>query len=428
MAETDVPALAPSASLRAAAIGAAMDEADMETLSASSTPVSTPAFGFHMPALGSAGAGMVLLNLSAALFGTNQAVIRSIVDAAGDAGAALSPAALTAARFDVAALLFAPVALGAAAREVRAGRAATLAAAAELGAYLYAGYAMQAAGLAHTTASMGAFTSAATVLTVPILAATAGRDVPKATWPAAAAAAAGICLLATDGGGSAHDLSGDLMCVASALAFGLHKFRTGDISPSLKSASSSELVGMQLLVVAFLSSGGLSIEVHDQFLRAGGVPLWMVADACDAVESLWAPLAYISVVTTAFTLWIEVFALKSVSAPLAAIIYAAEPIWGAAVAAGFLGETLGTAGFGGAAMVMAGTAYAQMAPKEAGDGAGAVAALTESPMESPSAMVACTVAACVVDSEQPAEGDSKDGSEESRPAATVAAALEGVSA
>ena len=76
VAETDVPALAPSASLRAAAIGAAMDEADMETLSASSTP----AFGFHMPALGSAGAGMVLLNLSAALFGTNQAVIRSIVD------------------------------------------------------------------------------------------------------------------------------------------------------------------------------------------------------------------------------------------------------------------------------------------------------------------------------------------------------------
>ena len=36
--------------------------------------------------------------------------------------------------------------------------------------------------------------------------------------------------------------------------------------------------------------------------------------------------------------WIEMNALKEVSAPVAAIIYSAEPLWGAGLAWGILGE------------------------------------------------------------------------------------------
>jgi hypothetical protein len=35
----------------------------------------------------------------------------------------------------------------------------------------------------------------------------------------------------------------------------------------------------------------------------------------------WAAIAYMGLATTAFTLWVEMHALKNVSAPLAALIY-----------------------------------------------------------------------------------------------------------
>ena len=69
--------------------------------------------------------------------------------------------------------------------------------------------------------------------------------------------------------------------------------------------------------------------------------------------------------TTALTLWLEVVALKDVSATLAAITYSAEPVWGALFAYQVLGDRFGTYGYLGAAMVVCSCLVAQVG----GDGA-----------------------------------------------------------
>jgi drug/metabolite transporter (DMT)-like permease len=65
--------------------------------------------------------------------------------------------------------------------------------------------------------------------------------------------------------------------------------------------------------------------------------------------------------TTAFTLSVEMHALKDVSAPLAALIYTAEPLWGALFAWVLLGERWGPSGWLGAALIVGSCLAAQLA-------------------------------------------------------------------
>ncbi len=79
-----------------------------------------------------------------------------------------------------------------------------------------------------------------------------------------------------------------------------------------------------------------------------------------AAEGLpWPALAFMGLATTAFTLSVEMHALKSVSSPLAALIYTAEPLWGALFAWVLLGERWGPTGWAGAALIIASTLAAQ---------------------------------------------------------------------
>ncbi len=73
----------------------------------------------------------------------------------------------------------------------------------------------------------------------------------------------------------------------------------------------------------------------------------------------WAALAFMGLGTTAFTLWVEMHALKDVSAPLAALIYTAEPLWGALFAWVLLGERWGPTGWAGAALIIGSSLAAQ---------------------------------------------------------------------
>ncbi len=75
----------------------------------------------------------------------------------------------------------------------------------------------------------------------------------------------------------------------------------------------------------------------------------------------WPALAFMGLATTAFTLSVEMHALKAVSSPLAALIYTAEPLWGALFAWVLLGERWGATGWAGAALIIASTLAAQFA-------------------------------------------------------------------
>jgi drug/metabolite transporter (DMT)-like permease len=64
--------------------------------------------------------------------------------------------------------------------------------------------------------------------------------------------------------------------------------------------------------------------------------------------------------TTSFTLWIEFLALKNVSASTCALIYTAEPLWGALFAWHFMGDRWGPAGWLGATLVVGASVGSQL--------------------------------------------------------------------
>ena len=98
------------------------------------------------------------------------------------------------------------------------------------------------------------------------------------------------------------------------------------------------------------------------FRAAGGTP---VLDALAAIPETaaslpWIPLVYMGFVTTSFTLWIEFLALQNVSASMCALIYTAEPLWGAMFAWTIMGDRWGPAGWIGAALIVGASAGSQL--------------------------------------------------------------------
>jgi drug/metabolite transporter (DMT)-like permease len=161
----------------------------------------------------------------------------------------------------------------------------------------------------------------------------------------------GVSLLTTSGG---DPNLGDAVCVLSAVLFGVHKWRSETITSRVKDTAA--LVALQLAVL-----GGSSILL--------AVP--EAADAITAAPSLsalvhstsaltWLEIVFMGVGTTALTLWIEMDSLKEVSAPLAALIYSAEPLWGAAFAWVLLDERWGAQGWVGAVLIVSASLASQL--------------------------------------------------------------------
>ena len=223
----------------------------------------------------------------------------------------------------------------------------------ELGAWLLLGYSAQSVGVAHTTAGHAAFTTTFTVLTVPLIAGLRGRRIPASTWAAGAAAVLGVALL--DWGGEGLAVSGgDLLCIASAMVFGVHTVRMEEATTRFPDRS-QELAALQIAVVAL---GSVLWEAPELLAvaREGGAGL-----AGFAADLPWALGVYMGVATTALTLWMEARAMKVVSAPMAALIYSSEPLWGAGLSFLVLGERWGPAGGAGAALILAASLGSQIA-------------------------------------------------------------------
>lgn len=288
--------------------------------------------------------GMLLLNLGAALFGSNQVVIKTTESS-------VSPGALSALRFIIAAAFFAPDMLkGLKDKELRSG-------AVELGFWLFGGYTAQAIGLFSTTAARGAFTGTFTVLAVPILVGLSGRRVATTTWIAALIAIGGVGLLTTSG---TEANVGDLWCILSAILFGVHKWRSEETTAKFPDQT-KELVGLQIWVIMLASCVYCAPELVGHLQQSG-----LEGVLTSAMSLPWLALAFMGLGTTGLTLLIEMEALKEVSAPLAALIYTAEPLWGALFAYYALGERWGPTGWVGAALIVSSSLMAQFAGDEAG--------------------------------------------------------------
>lgn len=161
---------------------------------------------------------------------------------------------------------------------------------------------------------------------------------------------AGVSLLTTAGG--APNL-GDAVCVASAILFGVHKWRSECVTTAVPDTTA--LVTLQLTVLA-LASIVLAVPEFSQNVSSAG----LMPTLAQAPNLPWLDILFMGVGTTALTLWIEMDALKEVSAPLAALIYTAEPLWGAGFAWVLLDERWGAQGWVGAAVIVLASLSAQL--------------------------------------------------------------------
>jgi drug/metabolite transporter (DMT)-like permease len=297
---------------------------------------------------------ILLLNMVAVLWGTQHAVIKTVVEDS-DAGP------FTLLRFGLAALLASPYTPGLAkfggnaqntvdeslsittADDKSASVATTWRWGAEMGFWMFLGFAFQAVGLGSTTAQRSGFLLYLNVKFVPFLARILlGREISGATWISALTAFTGTALLAYgsgsggNGGAYSFDLNaGDLWSIAAAAASAMFILRLERASSEV--ADAAQLNAACLWVVTLLAAiwtvggqgGGPVADFHP----------W--ADVSSIIYQHPLEMIYLSGVTTAFANWIQAKAQRDVSAERASVIYAMDPVYGAAFSYLLLGETLG---------------------------------------------------------------------------------------
>ena len=291
--------------------------------------------------------GVLFMNLAALLFGSNQVVIKQVTDTGLDDFTQMFL------RFGIASFMLLPFVY----KGVRSPQGTQMAAASfQLGSLLAIGYLLQIIGIDGTTAARGALTSTFTVLSVPVFANLSGQRVPWYTWPASLMGVVGVALLTNSGGDPTY---ADALCVLSATVFGYHMHVSGVVAPKFEDQE-LPFVAMQLGVVGveagIFKLGEIIFESH----RGGPDLATVIANIPDTAGDIpWAPLVYMGVVTTALTLYVEFIAFQSIPASLAALIYTAEPLWGAAFAWQFMGDRWGGIGWVGAGMIVCATVGSQ---------------------------------------------------------------------
>ena len=292
--------------------------------------------------------GVMAMNLAAVLFGSNQVVIKQVADAGCDDFTQLFF------RFVFAVIPLVPfLAEGLESKD----RDKLLQNALEVGTVLCVGYILQIIGLDGTTSSRGALTSTFTVLTVPIFAQMSGLVVPWYTWPASAIGIVGVGLLTNSGG---EPVVGDAICILSATVFGYHTLRSAESAVMFEDLE-LPFIAWQIAVVC-VEAGACKLlsmiyHAHEQGIDATAV---FAALPDELAATPWAPIAYMGLFTTSFTLLIEFYALQNISAATAALVYTAEPLWGAAFAWWFMGDRWGPIGWVGSALIIGSSVGSQL--------------------------------------------------------------------
>ncbi|KAH9746328.1 Integral membrane protein DUF6 containing protein [Citrus sinensis] len=249
---------------------------------------------------------IILLNAITVVYASNIPVIKEVE-------AITDPSAFTVVRFALSAIPFIPFVLRAR-DEVHTRNAGF-----ELGVWVSLGYLMQALGLETSDAGRASFISMFTVIVVPLLDGMLGAIVPARTWFGAVMSILGVALLESSG-------SPPSVCVIALLS-AVWYFIGGSLGGTQGSDPSSWTWTM----------------FWD----------WMVAFP-------WIPALYTGIFSTGLCLWIEMAAMRDVSATETAIIYGLEPVWGAGFAWFILGERWGATGWLGAALVLVGSLTVQI--------------------------------------------------------------------
>ncbi|KAI4386488.1 hypothetical protein MLD38_004418 [Melastoma candidum] len=228
----------------------------------------------------------------------------------------------------------------------------------ELGLWVSLGYISQALGMLTSDAGRASFLSMFTVILVPILDGMLGAFVPIHIWSGSFLSIIGVGMLESSG---SPPCVGDILNFFSAVFFGIHMLRTEHISRRTDRKKFLPLLGYEVLVVAFSSIAWFFLGSSTDVVQDPTTLSWSWAMIFESMLQFpWVAAIYTGVLSTGLCLWVEMAAMRDVSATETAIIYGLEPIWGACFAWFLLEERWGISGWIGAALILVGSMTVQV--------------------------------------------------------------------
>jgi len=226
----------------------------------------------------------------------------------------------------------------------------------EVGVWTAIGYLAQAEGLETIEAGKSAFICSLAVVVVPLLDFLAGKKILSRQVLGACLAVVGVGFLEIGGSTSAvTDSGGDLLSLVQPLAFGLGFWRMEAAMRKFPD-DAMKTTAAQLLSVFVVSAAywWISCGRFDGFPDSSLVTSWIRNPA------IFGALCWTGIVTTAFTVYLETVALKTLSAAETTMLFSTEPLFGATFAAVVMGETFGTGGLIGAGLILSGCIFSNL--------------------------------------------------------------------
>jgi drug/metabolite transporter (DMT)-like permease len=203
---------------------------------------------------------------------------------------------------------------------------------------------LQTFGLAHTAASVSGFLTGLYVVLTPLLSAMILRTrIPPAVWAASVLATVGLGVLSLQGFAIGY---GELLTVASAVVYALHIVALGRMS---EPGTALQLSVVQMATIAVVC--GVAAAPGGIQLPASGID--------------WAIVIYLALSAGALTMVLQTWAQARVEASRAAVIMAMEPVWAAAFAVAFGGESLTGRMIIGGGAILAAMYLVELAPERA---------------------------------------------------------------
>jgi drug/metabolite transporter (DMT)-like permease len=235
-------------------------------------------------------------------------------------------------------------------RRVKAAPPRTWGAGVLIGCFLFAAYAFQTFGMAYTTSSKAGFITGLCVVLVPVLTVVWLKRKPSpGAWLGVLTATAGLALLSLNA--DLMPTYGDFLVFLCAVGFALH------ITAVSRFAGKHDPVALaviQIGVAAVLSWGMHLLEAGSLSPGVAGV-LWWSGPASVTVAWL-----ICGVLATAAAFLLQNVLQPHTTPTHTALIFSAEPVWGAIFSYLLLHETLPLRGYVGGAMILAGMLLAEV--------------------------------------------------------------------
>ena len=214
-----------------------------------------------------------------------------------------------------------------------------------LGLLLALGYALQTAGLERTTVSSAGFITGLYVVFTPLIALLFfGTRIGLAVWVGVALSTVGLGLLS---GIDSGRIGGDLLVLGGSAAYSLQIVLMERHAPRYDPLAFT----LAEMLAAFAGFTVIAVALGQVELPRG----WTV----------WGALLVTGVFASALAYLVQTWAQRRASATQTELAFTMEPVWAGVFGFWLAGDRLGTWGWGGAALIMAGILAAETAAADA---------------------------------------------------------------